>query len=310
MNGFRQLFLLPGRSVLSVLAALFLVQNLSAQAEELSQPTGESKRISFHRIISAGGGITEIIYALGAGHQLVGTDTTSSFPKAAKNLPSMGYQRNLSAEGILSLAPDLLLISPAAGPPAVLNQISAAGIPVKTIEEDYTKEGLIKKIRHIAALVDKQNQSEPLLTRLNADFDTLEKTRGQTGQRPRILFLLTVSRGNLLAAGSDTPADAMIQLAGGSNAMNSFSSYKPVSTEALISAAPDIILCTDLTLNSVGGLEKLLNIPGFKLTPAGHKGRVIVMDTLFLLGFGPRTGQAALDLSRQIQSFSVSKSGL
>jgi iron complex transport system substrate-binding protein len=310
MKGYRRLFLLLRRRVLPVSVALFLSALLPAQAAELPQATGENEPISAHRIVSAGGGITEILYALGADQQLVGTDTTSSFPEAAKKLPSVGYQRNLSAEGILSLAPDLLLISTAAGPPAVLNQISAAGIPVKTIAEDYTKEGLIKKIRHIAALVDKQNQSEPLLARLSADFDTLEKTRGQTGQRPRILFLLTVSQGNLLAAGSDTPADAMIQLAGGSNAMNSFSSYKPVSTEALISAAPDIILCTDLTLNSVGGLERLLNIPGIKLTPAGHKGRVIVMDTLFLLGFGPRTGQAALDLSRQIQSFSVSKSGL
>ncbi|MCD2449887.1 ABC transporter substrate-binding protein [Methylicorpusculum oleiharenae] len=284
--------------------------HLSVQAAELPQVTGENERISAHRIISAGGGITEILYALGAGQQLVGTDTTSSYPEAATKLPSVGYQRNLSAEGILSLAPDLLLISPVAGPPTVLKQISAAGIPVKTIEEDYSKEGLIKKIRHIAALVDKQNQSEPLLARLSEDFDTLEKTRGHSDRRPRILFLLTVSQGNLLAAGSDTPADAMIQLAGGSNAMNSFTSYKPLSTEALITAAPDIILCTDLTLNSVGGLENLLNRPGIKLTPAGHKDRVIVMDTLFLLGFGPRTGQAALDLSRQIQSFSVLKSGL
>ncbi len=272
--------------VLSVLGWLGFCQNLLA----IDKP---------HRIIALGGDITEIVYALQAQKLLVGVDTTSYWPKAATLLPKVGYFRALSAEGILSLSPTLLLMSGEAGPPAVIEQLKAVNIQIIQVSADKSVKSVLSKIKVIASAVNEIERGDALIQQINNTFNKLQSLKAQINIKPRVVFLFSVAKGNLLAAGTGTAADAMINLAAGENAFQQYNGYKPVNSEALIAAAPDILLLTDRVLTSFGGIEKLMEFPGILLTPAGQNKRIVIMDTLYLLGFGPRTAQAALDLSYQ-----------
>lgn len=269
------------------------VMSVAGQAQPVSGPA---------KIISVGGAITEIIYALDSQDNLAGVDTTSQWPDTAKTLPQVGYMRNLSAEGILSLSPTLLLVSAHAGPPKVIEQIREAGIPVKTIAENYSSEGVQTKVLEIAELLGRGEQGHQLAAKIQEDFHQLEQFRTQHPAQQRVMFFMTMSQGTPLVSGLDTSADAMIKLAGGNNAITAYQGNKPLGSESIIAAAPDVILLTELTLNTVGGLDKFYELPGIRFTPAGKNRRVIVMNTLLLLGFGPRSGQAALDLARQLHA--------
>jgi len=272
--------------VLSVIGCLGFCQSLLATEKP-------------QRTIALGGDITEIIYALQAQHQLVGVDTTSIWPKAATLLPKVGYFRALSAEGILSLSPNLLLMSAEAGPPTVIEQLKAVNTPIVQVPSDKTIEGVLSKIKIIASAVNETERGDILIQQLKNTLNKLESLKPQIKTKPRVVFLFSVAKGNLLAAGTGTAADAMINLASGENVFKQYNGYKPVNSEMLIAAAPDILLLTDRVLDSFGGIEKLMDFPGIPLTPAGKNKRIVIMDTLYLLGFGPRTAQAALDLSYQ-----------
>ncbi len=252
------------------------------------------------RIVSVGGALTEIVYALDGPANLIGVDTTSLWPEAAKALPQVGYMRNLSAEGILSLAPTLLIASAHAGPPAVIEQIRAAGVQVETLSEDYSEQGVINKITGIATLLGKQADGNRLTAQVRDDFSRLAQWRSQLSAHPKVMFFMAVSHGAPLVSGRDTAADAMIGLVGADNAVD-FQGNKPMGGEAIIAAAPEVIALTEITLNAVGGLESFYQLPGIAHTPAGKHRRVIVMDTLNLLGFGLRSGRTALDFAKQLQ---------
>ncbi|MCQ8116412.1 heme/hemin ABC transporter substrate-binding protein [Methylomonas rosea] len=254
------------------------------------------------RIVSVGGALTEIIYALHGEDNLAGVDTTSLWPEAAKALPQVGYMRSLSAEGILSLAPDLVLVSAHAGPPSVLEQIRSAGVPVQTLAEDYAEQSVLNKVSTIAALLGKPDAGDTLAAQIHADFNRLAQLRSQFSRHPSVMFFMAVSHGAPLVSGRETAADAMIQLAGGVNAIGDYAGNKPIGSEAIIAAAPELILLTELTLNAVGGLDKFYQLPGIAHTPAGLNRRVIVMDTLALLSFGPRSGRTALELAERLQN--------
>lgn len=260
-----------------------------------SDPQAKSQRV-----VVAGGSITEIIYALGEENRLVGVDTTSQWPEAATMLPQVGYLRNLSAEGVLSLSPSLLLATEDAGPPAVLEQIRGADLPVVILPDRKTLEGILTKVHGVARTLNATEKGCQLAAQIQNDFRRLKRFLSKIKTAPKVAFFLAISRGSPMGSGQDTAADAMIRLAGGRNALSGFQGYKPVSVESMIKAAPDVLLVTERTVNTLGSIEKLLNLPGIRLTPAGREERVIVMDTLYLLGFGPRAGQAALDLAAQL----------
>ncbi|CAD6876704.1 heme/hemin ABC transporter substrate-binding protein [Methylomonas fluvii] len=252
------------------------------------------------RIVSVGGALTEIVYALDGAERLVGVDSTSLMPAAAKVLPQVGYMRSLSAEGVLSLRPDLLLASAHAGPPAVLEQLRAAGVRIETLAEDYSAAGITAKIGAVAALLDKPEQGLALAGQVQADFDRLAQWRAQRGDQPKVLFLMAVAHGALLASGRGTAADAVLTLAGAANAAGELQGNKPIGTEAMVAAAPDVILLTDVAANAIGGLEAFYQQAGIAQTPAGRQRKVLVVDTLALLGFGLHSGQAVLDLAKQL----------
>jgi len=251
------------------------------------------------RIVAVGGALTEIVYGLGAGDLLVGADTTSYFPEQAAQLPKVGYQRALSAEGILSLTPDLVILSEEAGPPAVLAQLKTAGVSVLQVQAGRSLSDVKESIQIIGSALGKSEQSSALISNLESASTKLNKTIAEQKDKKRIMFILQHSGGAPMVAGMDTAASSVIELSGAENAVKEYNGYKPLSPESAIAIAPDIILVTTQGLEQAGGIASLLNKPGINLTPAAKQGNVIAMDTLLLLGFGPRTAEAATELNRR-----------
>ena len=252
------------------------------------------------RIVTLGGTITEIVFALGAGERVVGVDASSSFPEAANQLPKVAYHRRLSAEGVLSLRPTLIIATTEAGPPEAIQQLESAGVTVLVLPHEPTVKNAIATIERIAAALNVPARGTALIQALKKDLSQVQSSIPQTAAQAKILFLYARGQGTLMVAGQDTAADTMIGLAGGINAVRGYSGYKPLTSEAAVAAAPDLILLMDSGLVSIGGAQGLWQLPGLALTPAGQQGRVLSMDGLFLLGFGPRLGQAALALNEAL----------
>ena len=247
------------------------------------------------RIVSVGGSVTEIVYALGAGADVVGVDTSSTHPEAATELPQVGYQRRLSAEGVLSLQPDVVLVSSDAGPPVVLSHLKAA-VEVVEIPSVYSIAGAEDKIRLIANILGREEQGEQLVGNLHRDLAVAQAALDRVRSQPSVLFLYARGLGTLYVSGTGTAADAMIRLAGGVNAVSEYADFKPFTPEAVVAAAPDVLLMLSRGLESLGGIEGLLQLPGIALTEAARRRRVVAMDDLYLSGFGPRLGAALNEL--------------
>lgn len=252
------------------------------------------------RVLPLGGPVTETVYALGAGDLVVGTDTSSVYPEAATKLPQVGYQRTLAAEGILSLKPDLVLATDEAGPANVLEQLRTAGVKVVLVPSEHSVAGAQAKVRAVAAALDRAPEGDRLAATVAAQADEARKFLAGSPARPSVLFLYARGAGTLNVAGRNTAADAMIALAGAQNAVTGYEGYKPLTAEAAVAAAPEYLLMMDRGLSSVGGRDAVLAQPGLALTPAGQNKRVVAMDDLLLLGFGPRTGQAIAELARAL----------
>ena len=249
------------------------------------------------RIVSVGSALTEIVYALGAEGQLVGVDTTSLYPEAAKALPQVGYMRALSAEGVLSLKPTLVIATTAAGPATTLDQLRATGVEVLVLPDHYDYDSVIAKIAAVGRVTGKEAEAAAMIARGRAEMAELAKRLATATGKPRVLFLLSMGGGAPQAAGRDTAADGIIRLAGGTNAIDSYAGYRPLTPEAVLASRADFVLVTRQTVQAMGGIEAVLNQPSLRQTPAGRAGKVLQFDTLLLLGFGPRTPQAAQELA-------------
>lgn len=255
------------------------------------------------RIVSAGGPITETIFALGAQDQLVAVDISSVYPvEGVEKLPKVGYARQLAAEGILSVNPTVLLANEDAGPSEVLTQVEKAGVKIERLSNEHTAEAAVERIRKIGDIVGKKAEAAALADGLIADLKTAKERADAAASKPKVLFIYTRGPGVMNVSGTKTSADAIIALAGGTNAITGYENYKPLTAEAAVSAAPDVILVTTRGLESSGGIDELLKQPGLITTPAGQAKRVIAMDDLLLLGFGPRLGKAALELNEKIHA--------
>ncbi len=263
-----------------------------------TQPVfGEPGAEDSSRVVSVGGSITEIIYALGAGNRLIAVDSTSLHPPEAREHPDVGYMRRLSAEPILAMKPTLLLAVEDAGPATVLDQLRAAGTKLVIVPDDPTPEGVLRKVSVIAEALGLEEEGQRVSDRLRQDLVRLGEAVEDVERTPSVLFLLSIGRGAPLAAGQDTSAASIIALAGGRNAIDAFEGYKPLSPEAMVGAEPDFLLVTDRTLDLLGGTQELLSRPEIAATPAGREARLITMNGLLLLGFGPRTPEAIRNLA-------------
>lgn len=249
------------------------------------------------RLVTLGGTITEIVFALGAGNTVVGVDSSSVHPAAVERFPIVGYQRRLSAEGILSLMPTRVLATADAGPPAAITQLRDAGVAVDVFPSAMGPAKAIELVEAIAAALGRQNEGAKLAARMVREIDAATRTVADLDDHPRVLFVYARGPGAVLVGGSDTEADAMIRLAGAVNAGAAFAGFKPLSAEGVIASAPDVVLVTSRGAASLGGTAAALDLPGLWQTPAGAARRVVAMDDLLLLGFGPRLGTAIAELA-------------
>ncbi len=251
------------------------------------------------RIVSVGGAVTEILYAIGADDRIVGVDTTSVYPaKALTEKPSVGYMRQLSSEGVLGLNPQLILGVALAGPREVIDSLEAAKVPIMLLPEANDEKAILAKIATIAEVTGLELRGQCLANAVASDFESLRQLRTRITTAPRVLFVMSLLEGRAMVAGRQTAADEIIKLAGGVNAIESFDGYKTVNNEAIVTARPDVILAMDRGKGSVTA-DSVFTDPAFALTPAAAKKRFISMEGHYLLGFGPRTGIAARDLAVQ-----------
>lgn len=257
------------------------------------------------RIAVAGGSLTEIIYFLGAEDRIVAVDLTSTFPaEATRRFPSVGYVRALSAEGLLSLEPTLVLGENDMGPPEVLAQLERTGMEVVRVPEVHTVAGIIEKVRCVAAVLNMTEKAEQLIeTELAPGIEALEVLRMTATRKPSVALLLQISAGAPIGAGLGTSGDGLLQMVQASNALSGFSGWKPVSPEAMASSDPDYIVITDRGLAGAGGVGSVLTNPALVVTSAArdeNTDRLVVMDGMAMLGFGPRTLEAALQLANRL----------
>jgi iron complex transport system substrate-binding protein len=248
------------------------------------------------RVLSLGGAVTEIVYALGQEHRLVARDTTSSFPPEAEALPDVGYVRALSPEGVLSVDPDLILAIEGSGPPETMEVLQAADIPLVTVPEGYDAAAILAKIEIVAEALDVPDEGARLAAQVEAAL-TDAVVAGRNDTPPRVLFILSMQGGRIMAAGSDTAAEGIIGLAGGINAMEGFDGYQQVSDEAVLLSDPDVILMMDRSGDHAADNSEIIAHPVLGRTRAAETGAIVRQPGLLLLGFGPRTPEAVETLS-------------
>jgi iron complex transport system substrate-binding protein len=252
------------------------------------------------RIISIGGAVTEILYALGLGQRVAAIDTTSLFPREAlKTKPNVGYLRQLSPEGVLGLNPSLVLAAEGAGPKEAVAVLETASVPYVHVPDRFTGDGIIDKVRLIAAATGETRRGECLAAGVRADLDALEKLRAAIKEPVKVLFILSLANGRAMVAGRGTAADGIIRLAGAQNAISEFEGYKPINEEAIVAAKPQAVLAMEregFKLNA----DEVLSGAGFNLTPAAANKVFVSMEGQYLLGFGPRTARAARDLAHAL----------
>lgn len=252
------------------------------------------------RIVSIGGAVTEILYALGADDRIVAVDTTSLYPaKALTGKPNVGYMRQLSAEGVLGLNPQLVLAIAGSGPKETIEVIDAAKIPLIMVPDGFSETGIVDKIRMVAKVSGLEPRGECLAKSVESDLAELRGLRARATTPVRVMFVMSFVDGRAMVSGQKTAASEIIKLAGGTNAVDGFDGYKIMSDEAIAAARPDVILTMERGKESVQSAA-IFASPAFALTPAAKEKSFIAMDGLYLLGFGPRTAAAAHDLAVKI----------
>lgn len=287
------------------LAALGVLAALAAPAsaqQAVTDATGRTVTIGdTGRIVSIGGAVTEILYALGHGKDIVGVDSTSVFPpQAMKEKANVGYMRQLSAEGVLGLNPSVMIAIAGSGPKETMSVLEAAKVPLVMVPDAYTEAGIVEKINLIAKVTGATARAQCLTTQVHDDLAALAKIRDGIGEKKRVLFVLSFVSGRAMAAGTHTAADGILKLAGAVNVVTDYEGYKPLSDEAVIAAKPDVIV--SIKRGGPGVLDEaaVFAHPAFAATPAAAKRSFVAMEGLYLLGFGPRTARAARDLAQTL----------
>ncbi len=275
-------------SVIALVVGLLV--NPWAQAAELPQ-----------RWVSAGGALSEWVTELGGESKLVGVDTTSQYPVSLKALPSIGYQRQLSAEGILSLRPEVLVGTEEMGPPPVLAQVRSAGVRVEMFSAQPDLPTLKGNLQHLGKLLGDEPRANQLFTGYEQALVEQQRwvAKAQSTQKaPGVLLLIGHAGGKPLIAGKDTAGDWVLRQAGGHN-LATHTGYKPFSVESLAGLSPDVLVFADRALTGDAARTVLFKEnPLLASTPAARSGRVFELDpTLLVGGLGPRLPQSLVTLS-------------
>ncbi|MEM7803064.1 MAG: ABC transporter substrate-binding protein, partial [Chloroflexota bacterium] len=247
-------------------------------------------------IVAVHGPLTEIVFALGMGDRVVGTDISSTYPPEVTSLPQVGYVRNLSAEPILALEPTLILATESVNPPQVVDQLEASGVTVVQFAAPDTVEASIQLIRDVSAALGVEERGEALISKMETDLDNAATLLEQVNTTPRVMLIYARGIETVAVAGTGTSVDVVFELAGMSNAVTQWEGYQPLTAEGAITLAPDAFLMFESGLRSIGGPEGLMRVPGLSDTPAGINRNIHSMDGLLLTGLGPRIGEAVIEL--------------
>ncbi|MEO8318472.1 MAG: ABC transporter substrate-binding protein, partial [Bradyrhizobium sp.] len=195
------------------------------------------------RIVSIGGAITEILYALGFEDRLAGVDATSLYPAAAlRDKPNVGYMRQLSAEGVLGLNPSLVLAVQGSGPKETMDVLEAAKVPLVLVPETFSEAGLLDKIKLVGHAMDADRRAECLSAAVTGDLEQLRELRARVTKPVRVMFVMSLLNGRAMAAGQKTAANEIIALAGAVNAVDNYDGYKIINDEAIVAAKLDAAL--------------------------------------------------------------------
>lgn len=266
--------------------AVLLVTSCKNNPTEKEETTKETLKI-----VSLNGAITETIAALGKGDNIVGRDVTSTFPKNLK-AKDLGHVRSLTIEPILEVSPNLILASNKDVNPDLNTKIKASKIKTQFINQSYSVAGAKKLIKDVANAIGAKNYNT-LQENISKDIAKLTPI----DKKPKVLFIY--ARGQMLmVAGTNTPMEALINIAGGENAITEFENFKPLTPESLIEINPDAILMFNSGLKSAGGIDAMLQVSGILQTQAGKNKRILTMDGGLISNFGPRIGKAALELNK------------
>jgi iron complex transport system substrate-binding protein len=290
------------RKLSLLVAGLMLLGTRGAEAQGVTITGADGVRVQINdasRIVTLSSAVTETVFALGLADQVVGVDESSTFPAEAAARPKVGFYRQASSEGILSLKPTLVLAPESINPATVVQQLRAAGVPVLLLEEAQSAEAARERIRTIGQALKAEAGAEAVISRMDRDLAEAERIQ-RSGRAPKVLFIYARGAGTVNVAGNATAADAVLRLAGGENVVSGYEGYRPLTAEAAVAAAPEIIVIPADGLESLGNHTGLLRQPGISLTPAGRNHRIVAVDDLLLLGFGPRLGEGVLALTRAL----------
>ena len=261
-----------------------------------------SRAKDLSRIVVAGGSITEILFYLNESKNIVAVDTTSNYPEAAKNFPSIGYVRALSAEGVLSLNPTLIIGENDMGPQNVLEQLKKTKVELRVLDEKNSIKGIEDKISCIANIIGK-NEHERFQKNLSLDKSIRELrtiSRNNSQKNIRGLVILMMQGTSPVVAGRNTSGGDFLEMIGSKNTMSSFEGWKPAGKEAILLSNPNFILITKRATKNYESLYSFLKESGIEMTDAAKTQNVFSLDGMSFLGFGPRTISSGLEISKKI----------
>ena len=283
-----------------LITQLFLFASLALAKTRLVSSCNIANNTS--DIVVAGGSITEILYFLNEEDRILGVDVTSNFPKETSKLPSIGYVRSLSTEGILSLNPKLILGENDMGPPLVIDQIKEVGVDLRIISEEQTAMGIIEKISCIASIIGIQDKAqEEIKNKLMPKLKGLKTFQdSKVFKKKRVMLILSMQGTSPIVAGLGTSGDGFIKMIGAINVFESLKGWKPVSEEAVIASDPDYFIIPSRDMHKGSNVKSLTSNPIFKNTKAGSKENFIFEDSMAMLGFGPRTIMTALKVAKEM----------
>jgi iron complex transport system substrate-binding protein len=272
------------------LALIFLIFGCKSNQEKKDQEKIEEKRI-----VSLNGTITEILFALEAEKNIVGIDVTSTFPEKTASLTNLGHISQLNIESLIGLSPTHVLAFKDELAQDIKDKLKASKIEILELDRELTVQGTKKLINDIADWLGEVEKQKALISSIDQDLGSIKPIT----KKPNVLFVYARGAGTLMVGGENTPVEKIIEMAGGVNAAKGFEDYKPLTSEAVVEAKPDVILMFDSGAQSLGP-NGVFNMPGVALTNAGKNKKVITMDGQYLSGFGPRLGKAAAQLNKKL----------
>ncbi|MET9152917.1 ABC transporter substrate-binding protein [Streptomyces griseoflavus] len=255
------------------------------------------------RVVPLSGSLSEIVFTLGLGDRVVARDVTATFEQAAE-LPVVTRGHDVSAESVLSLRPDLVIAESGTGPAEAMDQIRAAGTPVLVVEAATGLDDVGPRIEAVAGALGVPSAGRELTRRTEERIAAVTESAPREGTKPRVAFLyLRGSASVYLIGGRDSGATSLIEAAGAVDAgaeSGLEKDFTAITSEALVKAAPDALLVMAKGLESVGGVDGLVKIPGVAQTPAGMDRRIVSVEDGVLLNYGPRTDQVLTSVVEQL----------